>query len=70
MLTPVVSAREGRVTFTAQGSADADRNFDVVVVPASFRTRGRQSQRVSITVKAKSDTPMSKHQFGQVGRQP
>lgn len=66
-LTSVVSAREGRVTFTAQGSADAGSSFEVVVVPASFRTRGRQSQRVSITVRAKSDTPMGKHQFGQVG---
>jgi hypothetical protein len=65
-LTSVLPTTLGRVTFTAQGAADAGSMFDVAVSPASFRIRGKQSQKVAITVKARADTPLDKYQFGQV----
>jgi hypothetical protein len=54
------------VTFTAQGSADAGSMFDVSVSPAAFKIRGKESRKVTITMKARADTPLDKYQFGQV----
>lgn len=68
-LTSVLPAHQGRVTFTAQGSADAGSAFDVVVSPTAFKVKGRQSQKVTIAVRARADTPMNVYQFGQVSLQ-
>jgi hypothetical protein len=65
-LTSVLPKRLGRVTFTAQGSADAGSLFDVSVSPAAFKVRGKESRKVTISVKARADTPLDKYQFGQV----
>jgi hypothetical protein len=35
------------------------------VTPASFRVRGKQSQKVTISITPRTDTPLNKYQFGQ-----
>jgi hypothetical protein len=57
-VTSVLASKEGRVTFTAEGMADAGSAFDAVVSPASFKIQGGESQEVAITVKARAGTPL------------
>lgn len=64
-LTSVLPFNSGRVNFTSQGSADTGSAFDVSVTPASFRVRGKQSQKVTISITPRTDTPLNKYQFGQ-----
>lgn len=65
-LTSVLPAKEGRVTFTATGAPDSGSVFDVTVLPVALKLKGKESQKVTITVKARAGTPLNKYQFGQV----
>jgi len=69
-LTSVLSNKHGKVTFTASASADSDSSFDVEVSPKCFDVGpgeyGKHQHTVTITIKARPDTPKSDYQFGKV----